>query len=476
MNTRLVLNFLGRILIYYSGILIIPTLVAFYYGENYFSFIFTMATSIVVGLIFIILKPETQIFRYKEGLAIVSLGWFLVSLIGSLPFVFIGVHPVDAFFESMSGFTTTGATIFDSIEKLPVSVLFWRSFIQWLGGMGIIALFVAIFPAMAAKSEALFHAEYPGVTLEKLKPRLEDTAMILYLIYLFYTVLEVIILFLLGVPFMDAILHALTTLPTGGFSNHTSSIAYFSNPAVEAVIALFMIVAGTNFALHYYLLRYGRLMFRDPEFRVYIMILLVGSILIILLNMNIFGFFESVRYSVFQVVSIATTTGYTTSDFDMWSSGAKIVLLTLMFIGGSSGSTAGGIKVLRLYLLIRYAVLQIMKVAEPRTARIVKYGENVIKKDVLDETAAFFVLYIMIFAISSIIVALSGYDFLTSLTSVAACLGNVGPAMGLAGASESYSFFPYHIKIILLLNMWIGRLEIFTVLAIFIPQFWIRKW
>jgi len=476
MNTRLVLNFLGRILIYYSGILVIPVLVAFYYGENYFSFIFSMLASIAIGLIFIIPKPESQIFRYKEGLAIVGLGWFLVSLIGSIPFVFIGVHPVDALFESMSGFTTTGATIFDSIDELPVSVLFWRSFIQWLGGMGIIALFVAIFPAMAARSEALFHAEYPGVTLEKLKPRLEDTAMILYLIYLFYTLLEVIILYLVGISPRDAILHALTTLPTGGFSSHTSSIAYFNNPIVEAIIVLFMIAAGTNFALHYYLLRHGKLMFRDPEFRVYILILLIGSILIIFLNMSIFGFFDSVRYSVFQVVSIATTTGYTTSDFDTWSSGAKAILLTLMFIGGSSGSTAGGIKVLRLYLLLRYAVLQVLKVAEPRTVRIVKYGENVIKKDILDETAAFFVLYIMIFAISSVTVAISGYNFLTSLSSVAACLGNVGPAMGLAGASESYSFFPYHVKVILLLNMWIGRLEIFTVLALFIPQFWMRKW
>jgi trk system potassium uptake protein TrkH len=220
----------------------------------------------------------------------------------------------------------------------------------------------------------------------------------------------------------------------------------------------------------------GRLPYRDPEFRVYITVLAAGSILIVLLNMSAFGLFDSVRYSVFQVVSIATTTGYTTSDFDMWNSGAKVILLTLMFIGGSSGSTAGGIKILRLYLLIRYAILQIMKVAEPRTARTVKYGENVIKKDILDETAAFFVLFILIFAASIIFVSLSGFDFLTTISSVAACLGNVGPAMGLAGASESYSFFPYHVKFILALNMWIGRLEIFTVLALFIPQFWMRKW
>jgi len=302
MNVKLVLNFLGRILIYYSGILAIPFFIAIYFKDPHIPFVAPMVFSIVLGIIFIYLKPESDIFRYKEGLAIVGLGWILVSFIGSFPFIFSGVNPVDAFFESMSGFTTTGATIFDNIETLSKSIIFWRSFIQWLGGMGIIALFVAVFPAMAARSETLFHAEYPGVTLEKLKPRLEDTALILYSIYLFYTLLEVVILYFLGVPAGDALLHAMTTLPTGGFSSHTSSIAYFNNPLVEAVIVFFMIAAGTNFALHYYLLRMGRPLHRDPEFRVYFAILVVGSILIILLNMSVFGLFDSIRYSVFQVV------------------------------------------------------------------------------------------------------------------------------------------------------------------------------
>ncbi|MFP3909249.1 MAG: TrkH family potassium uptake protein [Halobacteriota archaeon] len=476
MNIRLVLNFLGKILIYFTGILIIPLIIALYYGESYIPFIAPMAISVFLGGIFILLKPESEVFRYKEGLAIVGLGWFLVSFIGSFVFMSIGVHPVDALFESMSGFTTTGATIFDSIESLPMSVLFWRNFTQWLGGMGIIVLFVAIFPAMASRSETLFHAEYPGVTLEKLKPRLEDTALILYSIYLFFTLLIIGILYLLGVPIFDSVIHAFTTISTGGFSNHTESIAFFNNWLVEGVITFFMLVGGINFALHYYLLKERKPIYRDPEFKVYLMILASASVIIILLNLNSLGYMDSVRYSVFQVVSISTSTGYTTADFDTWGMGAKMILLVLMFIGGSSGSTSGGMKVTRIYILVKYAFLQVLKVAEPRTARTVKYGDNVVKKDILNQTAGFFILYILVFAVSAILISMSNYDFLTTVSSVTACISNIGPAMGLAGASESYAFFPYHIKMILLLNMWIGRLEIFTVLALFMPQFWMRKW
>jgi len=476
MNFKLILRFLGKILVYYSAILLIPALIANYYNEPYTPFLISAAISLVTGILFHFLKPESEVFRYKEGLAIVGMGWFLISIFGSLPYIMSGVHPVDSFFESMSGFTTTGATIFDKIEELPKSIIFWRSFTQWLGGMGIIALFVAIFPAMAGKSETLFYAEYPGVTLEKLKPRLEDTAMILYGIYLFYTLLEFAILYLLGVPAFESINHSFTTLSTGGFSSHTASISYYNSAAIDSVIVIFMMIAGTNFALHYYLLSQRRGIYKDPEFKAYIFIFLIASISIILLNLKTYNIFESIRYSVFQVVSIATTTGYTTADFDTWSSGAKIILLTLMFIGGSSGSTAGGIKVLRIYLLVKYSIIQILKVAEPRTARTVKFGDKAIQKNILDETIAFFILFIMIFAVSSIILSLSDYDLVTSFSSVAACLGNIGPALGLAGASESYSFFSYHVKIILALDMWIGRLEIFTVLALFMPQFWMKKW
>jgi len=476
MNLKLVFNFLGRILLYFTLILLVPLAVAVYYGEPPDPFIIAQLISIIFGILFMAIKPESDLLRYKEGLAIVGLGWLFVSIIGSIPFVVIGVHPVDAFFESMSGFTTTGATIFDVVETLPKSILFWRSLTQWLGGMGIIVLFVAIFPAMAKKGEALFQAEYPGVTLGKLKPRVEDTAIILYIIYVFYTLLEAGILYALGLPAFDAITHAFTTLSTGGFSTHTSSIAYFNNPLIEGVIVFFMVIGGTNFALHYYLFKERKRIYKDPEFKTYISVIAIATLILTIVNLEKFDIFNSFRYSIFQTVALITTTGYTTYDFDTWSDGAKAVLLLLMFIGGSSGSTAGGIKVIRLYLLIRYSILQILKVAEPRTARIVKYGEDVIKKDVLDEVAAFFILYIIIFAVSSVLIALSGFDMVTSASAVAATIGNVGPAMGLAGAAESYAAFPYHVKIILAIDMWIGRLEIFTVLALFIPYFWIKRW
>ncbi|AEA46772.1 TrkH family potassium uptake protein [Archaeoglobus veneficus] len=475
MNVRLVLNFLGRILIYFSLIMLLPLAIAYYYGEPVKPFIAAQAAAIATGVVFMLLKPESELLRYKEGMAIVGLGWLSVSIVGSIPLLF-HTHPVNAFFETMSGFTTTGATIFDRVEDLPKSILFWRSLTQWLGGMGIIVLFVAVFPAMARKGEKLFQAEYPGVNLGKLKPRVEDTAIILYSIYLFYTVLEAMILYFLGLSPFDAITHAFTTLSTGGFSTHTESIAYFSSPAIEAVISLFMFLGGTNFALHYFLLTGKRLPFRDPEFRIYAAIIAISAAMLAVVNLQKFDLLESIRYSVFQTVSIVTTTGYTTSDFDTWSDAAKMVILILMFVGGCSGSTAGGMKVIRLYLLLEYAILQVLKAAEPRIVRIVRYGEQVINKEALDAIAAFFILYILVFVFSSLTLALSGLDIITSISSVAACLGNIGPAMGLAGAAESYAALPYHVKLVLAVDMWVGRLEMFTVISLFIPQFWMRKW
>jgi len=476
MNLKLVLNVIGRILFYFSFLFFLPIFVALYYSEEIYPFLKAFFITFLLGLALLYLRPDVEFIKHREALAIVSLTWFSVALVSSIPFILVGFNPIDAFFESMSGFTTTGATIVDNIEGLPKSVLFWRSFIQWLGGMGIIVLFLAIFPTMAKKGEILFFAEYPGVTLEKIKPRVKDVAIILYTIYLIYTFLEVSILHLLGVPIFDALLHTFTTLSTGGFSTHTKSIAYFNNPAIEAVIIIFMIIGGTNFALHYYLLREGKSPFRDTEFKVYISVVAIASILIIISNLSSFGLYDSIRVSVFQTVSILTTTGYTTTDFDKWSDFAKIILLILMIIGGCSGSTAGGIKIIRLYILLKYSVLQILKAAEPRIFRPIRYGDIILEKKIIDEIIAFTILYILIFIVSSIIIVGSGYDILTSISASAATLGNVGPGMGLAGASESYSFFPVHIKLLLILNMWIGRLEIFAVLALFIPHFWLRKW
>ena len=477
MNVILVLNLLGRICTYFSLIFFIPIITAIYYGEDVLPFVIAALTSFALGLILSVLKPESQVVKYREGYAIVGLGWLTVSIIGGIPYMYIGVSPLDAFFEAMSGFTTTGATIFDFVEVLPKSILLWRSLTQWWGGMGIVVLFVAIFPAMAKMGEPLLHAEVPGIKLSKLKPKLKDTAILLYAVYFIFTILEISALYFLGVGLYDAVNHTFTTLSTGGFSTHTQSISYFNDPAVEATITFFMFIGGANFALLYFLFRGDFRIVRDAEFRVYSLILMAAMLILTVLNLETYSsVFESIRYSVFQAVSIMTTTGYTTYDFDTWNDSAKLVLLMLMFVGGCSGSTAGGIKAGRMYLLTVYSIIQIQKAAEPRRARVVKFGGEVIKSELLDEVAAFFILYIIIYVISVFLVSVSGLDIITSISAVAATINNVGPALGAAGASETYSALPWFAKLILSVDMWMGRLELFTVISLFIPTFWREKW
>jgi len=469
-NREIVLNILGKILIGFSALFLFPILVAVYYRENYYPFIYSAIVSFLLGLALSSIKPKNELLRFKEGFAIVSLGWLLTSIIGSIPYVSIGFHFIDSFFESMSGFTTTGASIVNQPEILPKSILFWRSMTQWIGGIGIVMLFLLIFPTIA--KGVVFQAEYPGITLSKIKPRIRDTALIIYTIYLFFTAAEIIILYILGVPLFDSITHAFTTISTGGFSTHSESIAYFRNPTIEFIIAFFALIGGMNFSIHYYIMSGKFSILKDTELRIYIVIVSVSILALTILNLDRFNLINSIRFSVFQAISIMTTTGYTTYDFDEWNNRAKMILLILMFIGGCSGSTAGGIKVVRIYVLIRYALDQILKSAEPKMIRVIKYGNVALKKEVVDSVVAFFILYLLVFVISVLIMSISGYDLLTSISAVAACLGNVGPGMGLAGASETYSHFPDLIKILLCFDMWIGRLEIYTVLSLFIPSFW----
>jgi len=476
MNYRLILNYWGLILLYYPAVFVLPIFVALYFREDVFAFIYPALISLIVGaILFSISKPTSDIAKYREGYAIVGIGWLLVVLIGCLPYIYYGFSPIDAFFETMSGFTTTGATILERVEELPRSLLLWRSLTQWLGGMGIIVLFVAIFPTLARKGETLLQAEVPGLKVEKIKPRIRDTALRLYLTYMVLTVVEISLLKLLGMSLFDAVNHTFTTLSTGGFSTHSESIAFFNDPRIEFVIFVFMILGGTNFTLIYFLLK-GENKFKNTEFLFYISVILTTSIIVTVLNLNHFDVIESVRYSFFQVASIMTTTGYTTNDFDTWSDAAKILLLILMFIGGSTGSTGGGIKVARIYLLVQYSISQILKSADPRTVRIIRFNGEVVSKEVLHNVTAFFVLYILIFVVSTFIISLFGLDFMTSVSAVAATLNNVGPGLGSVGASEPYTHLPPAVKIILSLNMWIGRLELFTVISLFIPSFWRERW
>ncbi len=477
MNTRLVVNYLSQIIIYFSIVFILPILIAFYYNEDVFAYLIPMSLCLFLGFIaYHLSKPESEIAKYKEGYAIVGLGWLFVSILGSIPYIYYHTHPVDAFFETMSGFTTTGATIFNRVEVLPKSLLFWRGLTQWLGGMGIVVLFVAIFPALSKKGETLLQAEVPGLKVEKIRPKLRDTAIRLYATYMFLTALEILLLYTFGMSLFDSITHTFTTLSTGGFSTHSESIAYFQNPAIEAVIFVFMILGGTNFALIYLLLNRNFRFLKDTEFRFYIALILIASAVICILNLDRYPLTQSIRFSFFQTTSIMTTTGYTTVDFDKWSDSARLLILVLMFIGGSTGSTGGGIKVARIYLLSMHSLSQILKSAEPRTARIVRFNDEIVDKEILNNITAFFSLYILIFVISTLAVSLTGLDFITSVSAVSATLNNVGPGLGMVGASESYASLPTPAKLILAFDMWVGRLELFTVLSLFIPAFWRERW
>ncbi len=478
MNIRLVSNLLGKLLVMFSASFLLPIAVSLLYGEDPKPFLAAMGLTLAGGVLLLIFsktKSEFESIRQREGFAIVAIIWLLMSIFGAVPYLFYHVTAVDAFFESMSGFTTTGASVLTP-ESYPRSLLLWRGMTQWIGGMGIIVLFLAIFPNVARKSATLFQAEYPGVTLSKIKPRIRDTAISLYKVYLTLTVLEILLLCVFGVPLFDSVAHTFTTLSTGGYSTHSESIAYFSNPCVEAIVAIFAFLGGSNFALLYMLSRGKADILKNSEFRVYTAFIIIFSLMLAAINLERYDLLDSLRYSIFQAVSIMTTTGFTTADFDVWSDSAKMILLLLMFIGGSSGSTGGGIKVVRVYLLIKYAIQQILRAAEPRRVRTVKFEGKVVKKETLDDVAAFFILYIFIFAISSLIISICGYDIVTSVSATAATLGNVGPGMGLAGASENYASFPVHLKLLLVLNMWVGRLEIFTVASIFIPSFWKERW
>jgi len=476
MNYRVVFNVLGKLLVLYPFSFALPIIAAYFYGEALAPFLIPAAISIFAGLFLVAATrnhEKTEVLKHRESFTIVALVWLLMSLIGSLPYVIYGVGFVDAFFESMSGFTTTGATVLVP-ETLPNSLLLWRSQTQWIGGMGIIVLFLVIFPNIEGGT-TLFYAEYP-LSLEKVRPRVRDTATTLYKVYLTLTALEIALLYSLGLPLFDAVNHSFTTISTGGFSTHSDSIAYFNDVRVEAVIATFAFLGGTNFALLYMLFRGKVSALRNPEFKAYVSFIALFTLIIALINLKEYGFLDSLRYAAFQVVSVMTTTGFTTADFDKWSDSARLIFLFLMLVGGCSGSTAGGIKVVRIYLLIKYAVNQILRAADPRTVRVVKFGGKAVRKELLDDVAAFFILYVFLFILSSLLISLFGYDIATSLSATAATLGNVGPGLGMAGAEESYALFPLPVKILLAINMWIGRLEIFTVVSLFIPSFWRERW
>lgn len=478
MKYSIVLNTIGSVLSFLGLSMIFPLICAIYYQEQVINaLIFSIIITVTSGLLLKKFFPPKGYIGPKEGFAIASFGWILAGAFGTLPFLFAGTFPsfLDAYFETMSGFTTTGATVLTSIEGNPYSILFWRDQIQWLGGMGIIALLVAIFPTSGAGGMQLFKSEVPGPTPNKLKPKIKETAKILWLIYMAISALEVVCLYFSGMSLFDAITHMFGTMPTGGFTPRNLSVGAYNNPIFEIIIIVFMFIAGVNFALHYKVLQ-GNIkgLIKDREFLFYSGVILI-SILLITTQLRLYiysSIFTALRYASFQVVSTATTTGFVTTNYDIWPAFSKSILLILMFLGACAGSTGGAIKNIRIILLLKQAYRELYKLVHPRAVTPIKLGNKTIPEEVMRNIMGFFLLYIFIFVICTFIMSALGLDMISAAASVAATLGNVGPGLGLVGPAQNYAFIPSLGKITLILCMLLGRLEIYTVLILLIPEFW----
>ena len=409
-------------------------------------------------------------------MAIVAIGWTAIGLFGALPFyIGNGLSFVDAFFESVSGFTTTGSSILTNIEALSKGLLFWRSFIQWLGGMGIIVLSVAILPFLGLGGMQLYKAEVPSPVPDKLKPRIRDTARILWKVYALISLAEVILLMLGGMDLYDSLCHTFTTMPTGGFSTQNASIAHFNSAYFDIIFIIFMILAGINFSLHYQMLKGKPLAFwRDSECRFYFGVVIILTAVV---SFNIYGSVyekieEALRYGAFQVVSIVTTTGYATADYEKWPAMSQLILLLCMFLGASAGSTGGGVKCLRVMLCFKFCYKELFSIIHPHAVTHIKIGGKTVPEDVMRSILGFLALYIGIFALSSVLLAGLGVDLVTSFGAVAACLGNIGPGFGLVGPADNFAQIPYLGKWLLIWCMLLGRLEVFTVIIFLVPEFW----
>ncbi|MBW1840947.1 MAG: TrkH family potassium uptake protein [Deltaproteobacteria bacterium] len=481
MNWRYILSIVGILTLFLGLTMIFPLFFGLYYGDqSVIPLLKSMGITIVSGsLLFIgFRRARGDFISQREGMAIVTLGWTAAGLFGALPFYLGGGEFsafVDAFFESVSGFTTTGSSILTNIEGVSRGLLFWRSLIQWLGGMGIIVLSVAILPFLGVGGMQLYKAEVPSPVPDKLRPRIRDTAMTLWKVYALISLAEVILLMVGGMSFYDSLCHAFTTMPTGGFSPKNASIAHYGSIYFDAVFIVFMLLAGLNFSLHYRFLKGETLAFwRDPECRVFIGIVLVLTLVV---TFNIHGrVYDSIgsafRYGSFQVMSIITTTGYATADYGRWPAMSQFILLLCMFFGASAGSTGGGVKCLRVMLCFKHCYKELFSLIHPRGVMQIKLGGKSVPDDVMRSILGFLALYIGIFALCTVILSGMDVDLITSIGAVAATLGNIGPGLGLVGPANNFSNMPYLGKWLLSWCMLLGRLEIFTVIIFLVPEFW----
>ncbi|AET66476.1 Trk-type K+ transport system, membrane component [Desulfosporosinus orientis DSM 765] len=477
MNYSFVANILGRLMIAYTGFMGIPFVVAvIYQEESMFSFALSLIVSVFTGLVLKTFGQKEGRMGVREGFVVVAGAWLLTALIGALPYALSGAVPtyLDGVFEAVSGFTTTGASVIDAVESLPKSVLLWRSLTHWLGGMGIIVLFIVFLPNMTGAVH-LFNAEVPGPTSERVLPRIRDNALKLWQIYFGFTVVQIILLIIVGMNWFDAVNHSFATMATGGFSTKNTSIAYYDNVGIELIIIIFMIIAGGNFGLYFQAWRSGFMkIIKDLEFQFYLLIIAVSTLIIafsLWRSMGVEGG-NSLRQALFQVVSIMTTTGFASADFDKWPAVCKIVLLCLMFIGGSAGSTAGGIKVSRIILLFKHSWAELRRAIHPKAVINVRFAKRTVDPVMLNTISVFFFLFLSIFAFASFLLAATGLEPLDAMSAVVVTLGNVGPGFGVVGPTTTFSSINAFGECVLIICMLLGRLELFTLLVLVQPEFW----
>jgi trk system potassium uptake protein TrkH len=481
MNFKLIFNITGTVLIFISLFMLLPIAVSLIYGHGdtmplTLSFLITLVSGTTIYLI--TQKHKKEELRHRDAFAVVTISWVAVTFFGALPFVLSGSIPswTDAYFESMAGFTTTGASILTDIEALPNGILFWRSLTQWIGGMGIILFAIAILPLLGTGGMQLFKAEVPEIGVDKLRPRIIDTAKSLWFIYVGLTLIAAVFYMAGGMNIFDAVCHAFTTLSTGGFSTKNASIAHFESPFIEYTVSVFMFLGGINFVLYFHLFRGDAAkLYKSSEFRFYLTMVAVVVTIITAANLLLStydSFSDSFRYSVFQVISIMTTTGYATADYVQWSSFAQMIIFTIMFFGGMIGSTGGGIKQVRILLAIKQGYREMYQLIHPRAITSLKLDEKFLTKEILGSIWGFIFLFIFIYSIATIAMTATGLDLITSMSTVVSAMSNVGPALGEAGPAENYASIPLAGKWILIFCMLIGRLEIYTVLILFVPHFW----
>ncbi len=480
MHAKPILNFMGLLVLVLGLSMAGPLAVSLGYGDgSALALALSMAVAAAAGsaLALSTRRHEPVQLSHRDGVLMVTLGWVVAGLVGTLPYLLSGSIPVftNAYFESISGFTTTGASILSDIEGLPRGVLLWRSQTQWFGGMGIIVLSVAILPFLGIGGMQLYKAEVPSPVVDKLKPRISDTAKTLWKVYILITALEILLLLGGGMPLFEAVCHAFCTMPTGGFSPKNISIAHYNSTYMDVVILVFMLLAGINFSLHYRFITGQVSVFgKAPEFRAFVGLFAVFTLVV---TWDILGpvygsIPDALRYASFQVGSILTTTGFVTADYDQWPTLSRNILLLCMFLGGMAGSTGGGIKIMRVMLLVKHGYREIFRIIHPRAVTTVKLGGRPVPNDVLSSFVGFFLLFLGLFIAAVLAMSALGLDMVSAFASVAASIGNIGPGLGAVGPVRNYLEIPMAGKWILIFCMLLGRLEIYTVIVLLIPEFW----